>query len=643
MTAPVHSDRGPRLIGGLLKLLAPAMLVSAAIPAAAVGPFGDWITETVALLAGTFSAAAIQILAVQILAALLARRFGRTQIDVTERDRDAIVRFPRNVVMVTAAIAVVVGLPMIEIWSRIFGLEPFVAIVNFAPIYLVSQAMFLLAVHRGTVARVRRMAGGLVGEGLSIQLGKQRPAGTALFLGLVVSAAGIAICLGLVARVVVRAESMHGLIASYSDLIEGIVEAAPIPHGSGAGAFFDNLTRFDEAAPFVMGEDGKWRGGGDEEEAAAIETAILSRPRGIMVEDRLGAAVVWNTLKDGKDVVGVRLVGSGDRTMFWHIIVALVLAAAFGSALISMKLGSWIRLRLEERVAAVDAFWDMELNPPSPSAVSQISEIDLRLVEARRRFLEVCHIQEERISTGHKIKDKKGWVFATMSHDLRSPLNSIIGFTDLLLKGMDGNLSAPQLSTIHKISQESERLLVLIGDILDTAKMDAGRFELERVWVPSVEILIECEVSAQRLVASKEVGFVAKFEPGLPPVLVDKDRLGRALLSLIARVVDAMEVGTVVFKASRVRKSKKTDEGLRVEIIDAEKAVDPAQRERIEAVFNILETSDVDGESGEMGLGLSLARRIFRQHGGDVVLRKGPDDELVISVTVPLDEAGDEG
>ena len=329
--------------------------------------------------------------------------------------------------------------------------------------------------------------------------------------------------------------------------------------------------------------------------------------------------------------------------MFWHIIVALVLAAAFGSALISMKLGSWIRLRIEERVAAVDSFSDMDLNPPSLSAVSQIYELDLRLVEARRRFLEVCRIQEERISTGHKIKDQKGRVFATMSHDLRSPLNSIIGFTDLLLKGMDGKLSAPQLSTIHKISQESERLLVLIGDILDTAKMDAGRFELDRVWVPSVEILIECEVSAHRLVASKKVGFVAKFEPGLPPVLVDKDRIGRALLSLIARVVDAMEEGTVVFKASRARGSKKSDEGLRVEIIDAQKAIDPDQRERIEETFKILEGSDVDGESGEMGLGLSLARRIFRLHGGDVVVRKGPVDELVISVTVPLDEASDEG
>ncbi len=55
-----------------------------------------------------------------------------------------------------------------------------------------------------------------------------------------------------------------------------------------------------------------------------------------------------------------------------------------------------------------------------------------------------------------------------------------------------------------------------------------------------------------------------------------------------------------------MRKSKKTDEGLRVEIIDAQKAIDPAQRERIEAVFNTLQASDVDGESGEMGLGLSL-------------------------------------
>ncbi len=643
MTASVHSDRGPRLIGSLMKLLAPVMLVSAAIPAAAVGPFGDWITETIAVLAGTFSAAAIQILMVQIFASRLKMRFRRTQTDMTQSDRDAIVHFPRKVVMVTAATAVVVGLPMIEIWSRIFGLEPFVAIANFAPIYLVSQAMFLLAVHRGTVARVRRMAGGLVGEGFSIQLGKQRSAGTALFLGLVVSATGIAICLGLVTRMVVRAESMHGLITSYSDLIEGVVEAAPIPRGSGAGAVFDNLTRFDEAAPFVMGEDGRWRGGGDEKEAAAIEAAIIGRSRGIMVEDRLGTAVVWNTLKDGRDVVGVRLVGNADRTMFWHIIVALVLAAAFGSALISMRLGSWIRLRLEERVAAVDAFWDMDLKPPIPSPVSQISQIDLSLVEARRRYLEVCHNQEEKISTGHKTKDKKGRVFATMSHDLRSPLNSIIGFTDLLLKGMDGSLSAPQLSTIHKISQESERLLVLIGDILDTAKMDAGHFDLERAWVPSVEILIECEVSAQRLVASKDVGFVAKFEPGLPPVLVDKDRIGRALLSLIARVVDAMEVGTVVFKASRVRKSKKTDEGLKVEIIDSQKAIDPAQRERIEAVFNVLEAADVDGESGEMGLGLSLARRILKLHGGDVVMSKGPDDELVISITVPLDEAGDAG
>jgi hypothetical protein len=72
-------------------------------------------------------------------------------------------------------------------------------------------------------------------------------------------------------------------------------------------------------------------------------------------------------------------------------------------------------------------------------------------------------------------------------------------------------------------------------------------------------------------------------------------------------------------------------------------SVPDAELERIEAVFNVLQESDVDGESGGMGLGLSLARRILRLHGGDVVARRGPDDELVISVTVPLDGAGDEG
>jgi len=618
----------------VLAILGPLYAVAAMVPVAWALAGFDTGELTVAVSTATVAVAAVQSAVAAILAARRSGAGTGVGTEGTGRGRVPVRRIGRAISSSCLGIAALMG--PLAMWAslRHHGLVAWPHMLEHGLIFLITQA----AISPAACCTVDARARALLGDTGPIRRGRRRLIGTEIFRALVTSATIMALGLGLCAHRALNAESFAGTAANYRRLAEGVVGLIPLgaPGEDGEETLVDALARFDEAHPFVVDDGGKWRRWFDREEADALEDAFRAAPEGAVFNEWTGVGATWTTISGSGRIVGVRLVGIGGEVLP-YVVAALLFAAAFGSAIVSIRAASWFREQIASR--ADDLRLVPEAAPASRAAMTvEVGMLDEALAGVWERTRGIRESHARVAEEAQAAREKKARIFTSMSHDIRSPLNSVIGFTDLLLKGIDGDLNAGQRETVSRIAQHSERLMVIISDILDTAKLDSGSFELDRAWVPSVEILTECVAGAQRLVASRTVEFASQLEPGLPPVWVDKDRVCRALLSLIARVIDSMERGTVKLRAARVRGRADGAGTLGVEIIDAGNDMDEAWRGRMAAAFDRSGTATIGGEESGLGLGLSLARRILNLHGGDVEVDTRGGGGLKLRVTIPLED-----
>lgn len=219
----------------------------------------------------------------------------------------------------------------------------------------------------------------------------------------------------------------------------------------------------------------------------------------------------------------------------------------------------------------------------------------------------------------------KSQFLANMSHDLRSPLNAILGFSELLLSGIDGDLNPPQRDMVQLILRSGRDLLREIDDILDTAKIEAGRLELAPE-PAAVATVVTRGIAAAKKRAPDLPSFGVKFAPGLPAVMCDPQRTVQAIANVLLfahegaespRVhvevkLGSTERGAAVFVAITVRHHPATPEDL--------------ARAR-SGFFRI------PGHHG-LGLGLPLAASVLEQQGGALDI-EALADNMVFSLELP--------
>jgi signal transduction histidine kinase len=324
---------------------------------------------------------------------------------------------------------------------------------------------------------------------------------------------------------------------------------------------------------------------------------------------------------------------------------SIVLAATVASAAVGARLAGRLGGDLHTATAALDdlargSSERASSPPPAPDLLrfAEVRELGRCIADLTQRFDDLSRLQTRSIQARAEAQRMKGQFLASMSHDLRSPLNSIIGFSELLLRGIEGPLTPAQKEVLRIIHGSGEDLLRLINDILDSAKLEAGRLDVQREWTPSVEILNETIKRSREFVGDKDIDLVAELQPGLPPVFVDADRLSQAFLNIIANAFKFMEQGTVRVRASIGQGAPgPVGQYLRVEIADTGTGIREEDRDNIFEAFR-----QVDGSSsrrtGGMGLGLSLARAIVELHGGKVWVESRLGAGSVFTVAVPVGE-----
>ncbi|MBV9151424.1 MAG: PAS domain-containing sensor histidine kinase, partial [Alphaproteobacteria bacterium] len=227
----------------------------------------------------------------------------------------------------------------------------------------------------------------------------------------------------------------------------------------------------------------------------------------------------------------------------------------------------------------------------------------------------------------------KSQFLANMSHELRTPLNAIIGFSDMLVLGRSGELQGAPLDHAHQleyariINQSGQHLLDIVNDLLDLAKIDAGKVALETEDTNPYKLAASCIEFIREAAQIAGLQLSVDCEPGLPVVVADERRLKQVLLNLLTNAVKFTGSGGSV--TLWVRRAE--DGGIAFVVCDTGIGMTADEIEIALQPFGQLDSGFNRRHDGT-GLGLPLARSLVELHGGSMRI----DSEKGLGTTVTV-------
>ena len=245
---------------------------------------------------------------------------------------------------------------------------------------------------------------------------------------------------------------------------------------------------------------------------------------------------------------------------------------------------------------------------------------------------------EKATKTAEAANQAKSHFLAHMSHELRTPLNGILGYAQLLKR--DDALSQDQQHSVAVIEHSGEHLLTLINDLLDLAKIEAGRLDLQTSSIDLPQLLKQVVDLVAVRAGQAGIAFTFHVAPELPSqVRGDERAVRQILLNLLGNAVKFTKSGGVEFRVRRTCASAASCE-LRFEIQDTGRGISAPDLERIFEPFERIDGSTrVEGT----GLGLSITDRLVRAMGGRIFVSSEVDKGSIFTVTLPFEtqEHGD--
>jgi signal transduction histidine kinase/CRP-like cAMP-binding protein len=243
----------------------------------------------------------------------------------------------------------------------------------------------------------------------------------------------------------------------------------------------------------------------------------------------------------------------------------------------------------------------------------------------------------------------KSTFLANMSHELRTPLNAIIGFTRIVRRKADGVLSEKQVGNLDKVLVSAEHLLGLINTVLDIAKIEAGRTEVQPTIFDLNNLVTTCTATAQPLLRPG-VTLAANLVPALPPLYSDPDKAKQILLNLLSNAAKFTHTGviTVSVEPSISRMSAEPGDGVTsphlfalspssviIRVSDTGIGISTEALGRIFEEFQQADTSTTR-QYGGTGLGLSISRKLAHLLGGDLTVTSTVGVGSTFTLTLPL-------
>lgn len=218
---------------------------------------------------------------------------------------------------------------------------------------------------------------------------------------------------------------------------------------------------------------------------------------------------------------------------------------------------------------------------------------------------------------------------AKMSHQLRTPLTAIIGFCEVLLGGMDGDLQPEQAEDVSQIHKSGLVLLELVNEILDLSKIEAGRLEVAIKDVELQVVVDEVITTMLRIAESKALKLTAQLSPAAPVVMADPGRLREILTNLVSNAIKFTPSGSVTITSAPL------DGMAEISVTDTGIGIPPEARERIFEEFR-QGNDQIARTYGGTGLGLAIARKLAELQGGRMGVDSQPGRGSRFWFTMPI-------
>jgi signal transduction histidine kinase len=226
----------------------------------------------------------------------------------------------------------------------------------------------------------------------------------------------------------------------------------------------------------------------------------------------------------------------------------------------------------------------------------------------------------------------KSQFLANVTHELRTPLHSIISYGALILEGfLDGELTAEQEEHIQFMVRRAEDLSHLVDDMLDLSKIEADHIEVKLEPVEPGSCVAEVVNQLKPMANSKGLSLTLDVEEGLPKVIADSHRLRQILINLTSNALKFTEKGGVTIRCKLMRNS----DMVKFSVNDTGIGISPAALSYIFEAFR-----QADGSTtrrfGGTGLGLTIAKKLIELQGGEIAVESTPGQGSTFSLTLPM-------
>jgi signal transduction histidine kinase len=389
--------------------------------------------------------------------------------------------------------------------------------------------------------------------------------------------------------------------------------------------------------------------------AAALSTRAVLRRRGLATRPGHAARHLARRLRGEAVLVVVAGVGPAAALALGAgapplVVASLVALAVALVAIAARLLGLEVQGAVAHAASELRALGAPGAPPPAHAAaiaapaspsVREARELAHAAAQLADRVTQLRLTRRLAVERAHEAERLRTRFLANTSHELRSPLHAVLGYTDLLLRGVDGPLGDAQRASLERIQGAGGHLLHIITEVLDLARIDAGRLDLVRMHAIPAELVEQAIEELRKRFPAVSIEVSTRLGRGLPTLWVDQYRVVQALTYLLTYAVEAVTVGQRRRRARLVVSARLLEQqadggqggqgcqGCEISVASPDATLETDEHDRLFDGFRLL-----TGRAG-LGLGPHLARRFVELHGGTVNIAP-PGQGVRFDVVLPV-------
>ncbi|HVS94422.1 MAG TPA: ATP-binding protein [Mucilaginibacter sp.] len=409
---------------------------------------------------------------------------------------------------------------------------------------------------------------------------------------------------------------------------------------------------FDIETPIITGKgdvkwlrwsltfkDNKWYGGGRDitpEKKAKSELDILlfaaqKSPTGIVIRDN-NRNVVWINEAHEK-LLGYSLADVKGKRVSTDAVGEETDMEVFNGAVADFELQKPYQVELKLYRKDGTPVWVLVSNNPlvNPNGVVEYQVGSLVDITARKKAeMELIAAKEEAL----QLSQAKDMFISVMSHEIRNPLNAVIGMSHVLMDDTTGELRKENLGILQF---SAENLMTLINNVLDFTKIESGNIELEKMNVDLRELVQSIANSMQFNAGEKKIHLGYSVDEAVPQLVMgDRTRLCQILLNLVGNAIKFTETGSVNIG---LQVAKQTDKQVQIRFAVTDTGIGIAN-DKINTIFESFKqaTADTSRKYGGTGLGLAITKKLVELHKSKIQVESTPGKGSTFSFTIKFDK-----